>query len=84
MIQWPIVSALPDDPVSASFISCKKWGTFCGGLRHWNGEACSADFSPGLVWSEALDWTAMETLADSPVTNKQEQFERWALIKPRP
>lgn len=28
MIQWPIVSALPDDPVSASFISCKKWTMF--------------------------------------------------------
>lgn len=33
MIQWPIVSALPDDPVSASFISCKKWATFCGELH---------------------------------------------------
>lgn len=33
MIQWPIVSALPDDPVSASFISCKKWATFCGELQ---------------------------------------------------
>lgn len=33
MIQWPIVSALPDGPVSASFISCKKWATFCGGLH---------------------------------------------------
>lgn len=33
MIQWPIISALPDDPVSASFISCKKWAMFCGGLQ---------------------------------------------------
>lgn len=33
MIQWPIVSALPDGPVSASFISCKKWATFWGGLQ---------------------------------------------------
>lgn len=33
MIEWPIVSASPDDPVSASFISCKKWATFCEGLH---------------------------------------------------
>lgn len=70
MIQWPIVSALPDDPVSASFISCKKWSMFCGGLQG-RGEACSEDFSSGPMRNEAVDSTVMGT----PATNKQGQLE---------